>query len=169
MKPVVLASSSPRRRALLESTGLIFTIDAAESQEDVQRNLKPADLVMAISLEKARAAGPRHPGSIIIAADTLGVLDGKLLVKPGNSKEAIDMLHTMSGRRHTVLTGFTILDSGTGRVVSKVVESRVHFKKLTDKETPEITASVVEFILEGAHLNKRLNKSKVEGKTIYRH
>ncbi|MHB8086485.1 MAG: Maf family protein [Dehalococcoidia bacterium] len=134
MKPIVLASSSPRRKELLEMIGLKFTADSAEIEEDASRKLKPADLVKTISMEKAAAAATRHPGSIIIAADTIGVLEEHLLGKPRCAAEAAAMLRTMSGRCHRVLTGFTILDSANSRAVSKVVETRVYFKKLDDRE-----------------------------------
>ncbi len=141
MKPIVLASASPRRKELLESIGLVFTVDPAEYEEDTRRKARPPELVKAISLEKAKRAAARHPDSIIIAADTLGVLGHKLLGKPGNADEATEMLRMMSGRPHTVLTGFTILDSGSGKAVSKVVESKVYFKKLKDEEIDDYVRS----------------------------
>ena len=133
-KPVVLASSSPRRKELLEKTGLKFIIDAAEINEDHGRKMKPAELAKIISLEKAKAVADRHPRSIIMAADTFGVLDGGLLGKPRDEDEARDMLGRMSGRCHRVFTGFTILDTETGKAVSKTVETKVYFRKLHGEE-----------------------------------
>lgn len=133
-KPVVLASSSPRRRDLLEKTGLTFTVDAAEINEDHDRGMRPAELAKTISLKKAKAAAARHPCSIIIAADTFGVLAGRLLGKPRGEDEARDMLGRMAGRCHTVVTGFTILDTETGKAVSKAVETKVYFRKLCSEE-----------------------------------
>jgi septum formation protein len=133
-KPVVLASSSPRRRELLEKTGLKFTVDVAEINEDHGRRMKPAELAKTISLEKAKAVAVRHPGSIIIAADTFGVLGGSLLGKPPDEDGARNMLKRMSGRCHSVVTGFAILDTDTGQYVSKAVETKVYFRKLDDEE-----------------------------------
>lgn len=133
-KPIVLASSSPRRRELLEKTGLEFIVDAAEINEDHGRAMKPADLARAISLEKAKMVAARHPCSIIIAADTLGVLGGRLLGKPCDGNGARDMLKTMSGRCHSVVTGFTILDSDSRQVITRTVETKVYFRKLDDEE-----------------------------------
>ena len=133
-KPIVLASSSPRRRELLEKTGLKFVVDAAEINEDHGRKMKLAELAKTISLEKAKVAATRHPCSIIIAADTFGVLEGRLLGKPRDEDEARDMLGRMSGRRHLVVTGFTILDTETGKAISKAVETKVHFRKLDWEE-----------------------------------
>jgi septum formation protein len=133
-KPVVLASSSPRRRELLEQTGLNFIVDAAEIDEDHGRRMKPAELAKTISLEKAKAVAACHPCSIIIAADTFGMLGGRLLGKPRDEDEARDMLKSMGGRRHRVVTGFTILDTETGKSISKAVETRVYFRKLGKEE-----------------------------------
>ena len=133
-KPVVLASSSPRRRELLDKTGLKFVVDAAEINEDHGRRMKPAELAKTISLEKAKAVADRHPCSIIIAADTFGVLAGRLLGKPHDEDEARRMLERMSGRRHRVITGFTILDTETGKAISKAVETKVYFRKLDSEE-----------------------------------
>ena len=133
-KPVVLASSSPRRREILEKTGLKFMVDAAEINEDHGRRMKPAELAKTISLEKAKVVAARHPCSIIIAADTFGVLGGRMLGKPRDENAARDMLGRMSGRRHRVVTGFTILDTETGKAVSKAVETKVYFRKLDSEE-----------------------------------
>jgi len=133
-KPVVLASSSPRRRELLEKTGLKFMVDAAEINEDHSRRMKAAELAKTISLEKAKAVAARHPCSIIIAADTFGVLDGTLLGKPRDADEARDILGMLSGKCHTVVTGFTILDTETGKAISTAVETKVYFRKLDSEE-----------------------------------
>jgi septum formation protein len=129
-RPVVLASASPRRRELLENTGLKFTVDPAEITEIQTTILKPAELAKALSLRKARVAALRHADSIIIAADTFGVLDGEILGKPVNAGHARKMLAGLSGRCHSVITGFTVIDSATGRAVSRAVETRVYFRKL---------------------------------------
>ena len=133
-KTVVLASSSPRRRELLENIGLKFRVDAAEINEDHGRRLKPAELAKIISLEKARAAASRHPDCIIIAADTFGLLNSEIMGKPADENEACLMLGRLSGKCHRVVTGFTILDTETGQAVSKAVETRVYFRKLDSQE-----------------------------------
>ncbi|MGA2157705.1 MAG: Maf family protein [Dehalococcoidia bacterium] len=162
MKSLVLASSSPRRKELLEMTGLKFSVDASEIEEDTGRKLKPADLVKTISLEKAAAAAARHRDSIIIAADTIGVLENHLLGKPRNAAEAVAMLRTMSGQCHRVLTGFTILDSGSGRVVSKVVDTGVYFKKLNDREIENYVQSGEPLDKAGAYAIQGTGSSLIE-------
>jgi septum formation protein len=129
-RPIVLASASPRRKELLENIGLKFSVDPAEIAETRTAGLKPAELAKALSLQKARAAALRHADSIIIAADTFGVLDGAILGKPVDAGHAREMLAGLSGRCHSVITGFTVIDSATGRAISRAVETRVYFRKL---------------------------------------
>ena len=130
MKPIVLASSSPRRKEILEKIGLKFIIDPSEEEESLDYRSAPRKLAKSLSLEKARAAAVRHPSSIIIAADTFGVLGDKLLGKPADTQQARDMLKMMSGNKHTVITGFTVLDASSGRSITEAVETEVYFRKL---------------------------------------
>jgi len=134
IKTIVLASSSPRRKELLESIGLKFVVDPVEVAEDLKRKLKPAELAKTISLEKARAAASRHPGCIIIAADTFGLLNGEIMGKPRDEEEARRMLRSLGGRCHRVVTGFTILDTETSKAISKAVETKVYFRELDSEE-----------------------------------
>jgi septum formation protein len=129
-RSIVLASASPRRRELLKNLGLNFSVDPAEIDEIQTIKLKPAHLAKAISLHKAQGAASRHADSIIIAADTFGVLDGVILGKPVDARHARKMLAALSGRCHSVITGFTVIDSATNRVVSRAVETKVYFRKL---------------------------------------
>ncbi|MFA5401000.1 MAG: Maf family protein [Dehalococcoidia bacterium] len=133
-KTIVLASSSPRRRELLENIGLTFTVDTSEIHEAQPAGSKPAELAKTLSLHKARAAALRHADSIIIAADTIGVLEGRILGKPLDAPHARKMLAEMSGTCHSVITGFTVVDSATGRAVSRTVETKVYFRKLNKSE-----------------------------------
>jgi len=128
-RSIVLASTSPRRKELLENIGLKFTVDPVEIDEVMTVGLKPAGLAKALSLRKARAAAVRNADSIIIAADTFGVLDGMILGKPLDERHARKMLKELSGRCHSVITGFTVIDSATGSAVSRAVETRVYFRK----------------------------------------
>jgi len=100
-----------------------------------------------LSLNKARAAAARHAGSIIIAADTIGVLDGRILGKPLDASHARKMLAQMSGRCHRVITGFTVIDSATGKTVSRTVETKVYFRKLS-------RAEIVRYVETGEPLDK---------------
>jgi len=134
MKTIILASASPRRKELLEQIGLRFKVDPVRHEEKLELTL-PADTVARkISLEKAAPVAARHKNAIVIAADTFGVLDGKLLVKPHSEQEARDMLASLSGRSHSVITGFTLMDTDTKKTVSRSVETIVTLKELTPVE-----------------------------------
>lgn len=134
LRTIVLASTSPRRQELLKKIGLNFLVEFADIEEKLDRDLAPAKLAETISLEKARAVAPRYPDAIIIAADTFGVLQGKILGKPTSPEAARQMIREMSGRSHLVITGFTVLDTRTGRTITRSVETKVYFKKLRAEE-----------------------------------
>ena len=87
-----------------------------------------------LSLVKAEAVAARHKNAVVIGADTIGVLEGRILGKPRTVKEAIEMLQDMSGKCHTVITGFTIIDTDTRKIVTQSVDTKVFFRKLTLSE-----------------------------------
>jgi len=131
---VILASASPRRKELLEKIGLKFIVDSSNYPEDIQMNLKPEELVQSFSREKAAAVALKHPKALIIAADTVGVLRGRIIGKPHTPEEAQKMLQALSGQSHRVITGFTILDSASGKTVTRTVGTLVYFKRLSLEE-----------------------------------
>jgi len=166
MKPIVLASSSPRRKELLEKIGLAFTVDPAEEEESPNPQLSPQELAKSLSLQKARAAAARNPTSIVIAADTFGVLDGRLLGKPAGKQQAREMLGMMRGRRHTVITGFTVMDASSGSSITETVETGVYFRKLTEAEINAYVCSGEPLDKAGAYAIQGLGAllvDKIEG------
>ena len=134
MKRIILASSSPRRKELLEKIGLKFEVDASDCAEEIDPALEPDELVHRISLAKAKSVTSRHKDTIIIAADTIGVIGKKLLGKPHTADEARKMLAQISGKSHEVITGFTVLDTATNKVFSGTANTKVYIKKLTGQE-----------------------------------
>jgi septum formation protein len=130
----VLASASPRRKELLEQIGVRIEVDPADYDEDKASVSEPREMARELSLGKARAAARKHRKAIIIAADTLVVLGGRVFGKPHTNAQAREMLRALNGRTHSVVTGFTILDTESGKVVSRSVETRVHMKKATLRE-----------------------------------
>lgn len=134
MKPIILASASPRRKDLLKQIGINFEIDPSNYQEERNLNLEPHELAKYLSLQKAKDVAARHKNSIIIAADTFVVFEGKVIGKPSSKEEAREMLSKMSGKLHSVVTGFTIIDTGTNKIVSKAVETKIYFKNLNEEE-----------------------------------
>ncbi|MDR3288104.1 MAG: Maf family protein [Peptococcaceae bacterium] len=135
---LVLASSSPRRVALLKEWGYAFRIVEPAADETWKDGLPEKEIVRRLAerkalsgVEKWREAGGGQE-DIVLAADTVVVLDGTVLGKPGSREEAAAMLTRLSGRVHDVLTGIAICRL-CGEKEIAVVESRVHFKKLTQE------------------------------------
>lgn len=133
-KEIILASASPRRKELLELTGLQFKVDPGDYKEDMNLKLSPHELARALSLEKAKSVAGKYNNAIIIAADTFVIIRGLLLGKPHTEDEARRMLVLLDDATHLVITGFTILDTDTGKKISRSVETKVTFKNLTEKE-----------------------------------
>ena len=131
---LILASQSPRRRELLERMGLTgFRILAPDIDERMDRSLPPAQLVERISLEKALAAQAlAQPEDILIAADTVVALEGRVLGKPVDQAEAAQMLRALSGRRHQVYTGLTVLRGAARDTQHESTE--VSFRPLSSQE-----------------------------------
>ena len=162
MKKIVLASASPRRKELLEKIGLKFEGEPSNHKEDINPHLKPHDLAMSISREKALAVASRHNNAIIIAADTFIVFRGKIMGKPATEAEARKMLATLSGKSHSVITGFTIIGTDENKVSSKSVETKVHLKRLTIEEIDAYVKSQEPLDKAGAYAIQGLGAVLVE-------
>ena len=130
---IILASQSPRRRELLTQMGLTYQVRPADIAEHMDRALPPHALVEAISAEKAAAAAANaSPDDLIIAADTVVALDGAVLGKPADELEAFRMLSTLSGGRHQVYTGVTVLAGDEKHTEYEVTD--VTFRELSEQE-----------------------------------
>lgn len=135
MRKIVLASASPRRAELLRQIGLEFGVDHGDYTEDMPpAGADPHELVEYLSREKAKNVAFRHPGALIVAADTVVVCGDKIMGKPGSGPEARKMLRALTGRNNSVVTGFTVLDTAGGKAVTRSVETTVWMKKLTAGE-----------------------------------
>lgn len=112
MRPIILASGSPRRRELLAQIGLEFTV-LPSKKEEVRRFSDPKELVEDLSRQKAEdIASQAEPGTIVIGSDTVVALDGEILGKPRDEEDAAAMLLRLQGRAHEVFTGVTIYQKG---------------------------------------------------------
>ena len=134
---LILASASPRRREILENISLDFEISADESEEIMIEGEKPYDTVKRLAMQKAKniAAGIESgENTIVIGADTVVSIDGKILGKPNDEIEAKDMLLTLSGRINTVYTGLAVIETQSGKEVSDFVSTGVKFRNLSEKE-----------------------------------
>lgn len=134
-RKIVLASQSPRRRELLSGFISDFEIITDNSEEVVKPELQPEEVVKTLATQKARnVAAKADKEAIVIAADTVVFIDGKILGKPSNEVEAAEMLHNLSGREHHVCTGIAVIDNKLGKEVCDFERTTVSFKPLTDGE-----------------------------------
>ncbi|HCC45152.1 MAG TPA: septum formation protein Maf [Gammaproteobacteria bacterium] len=128
----VLASASPRRRELLSGIGLAFDIDKPDIEESPFRGETASDYVRRLAGEKARTVLQRQSNRLILAADTTVVIDGDILEKPNSKDEGVEMLQRLSGTRHQVMTGVSIINDD--RESSFVSTSYVIFRALAEDE-----------------------------------
>jgi septum formation protein len=132
--PVVLASGSPRRVALLAELGVPFQTVVSDAPEIFDPRLDPEDQAAKIAERKARAVATPLQAGIVLGADTIVVLDGALLGKPADDANATSMLRRLSGRAHRVVTGIAVVNAGTGSLQTSAITSIVAFRGLTDGE-----------------------------------
>jgi septum formation protein len=133
--PWILASASPRRKAILSRLGLHFLVDPGRSPEPERRiGESPERYALRMARVKAKEVSERHRSGLIISADTIVVIKGQVLGKPANRAEARRMLRVLSGRWHEVLSGVCLLDCSQRRIRSALGRSRVHFRKLASNE-----------------------------------
>jgi septum formation protein len=137
MRKIILASTSYHRKELLEKVGLVFDVVPSNYEEDMTLDLVPSELAKFLSKGKAEAVAKDFEDAIIISADTFIYIDGKILGKPHTEEKAKITLNTLSGRTHSVFTGYTIIDTKDKRVVSNAVETKVTFLPLTDEMIEE--------------------------------
>ena len=126
---IVLASGSPRRKSLLESIGLDFTVYTPDVDESHKPDEEPSGLCRRL---KAKAGAVAYPDDVIIAADTIVVIDGEILGKPSGREDAARMLRKLSGREHEVITGVSVAHEG--RVSTEDVHTLVKFRELSEAE-----------------------------------
>jgi len=134
MKKIILASASPRRKELLAKLGLKFEVAPSNYAEDIGARLAPHKLAKVISQQKALTVASKYRNAIVIAADTFVVCRDKVIGKPKTQAEARQMLQAISGGSHSVITGFTIVDTDEGKILSQTVETIVHVTQLSRKE-----------------------------------
>ena len=132
MRQIILASGSPRRKSLLESIGITFTIYRTDTDESRLPNESPANYCMRLARSKAIAGAKHFPDSLIIAADTIVVIDGEILGKPHDRTDAVRMLKALQGREHEVITGLAVVSNGREQIHAE--HSAVRFRTLNDSE-----------------------------------
>jgi septum formation protein len=127
----ILASSSPRRRELLHQLGFSFKIIPSSLEEINQSGMKPRDHATHYAQKKAKEVAQHHPKHWVLAADTIVVVDEKILGKPVSVTEATAMLSRLSGRSHRVITGLSLVHAEYGVEESQTVETTVFMRRLS--------------------------------------
>ena len=130
-RPLCLASTSPRRRELLERYGLRLTLFDPGVDERYLPGETPETHVARLAHAKSAAARASHPGHGVLAGDTVVVHQGAVLGKPRDEAHAAHMLTALSGKAHRVITAYALLDADTGALRARAVETRVTFRPLT--------------------------------------
>jgi len=136
---LILASGSPRRRELLAQIGIAYMVNPSSYNEQSPKKKNPEKYVLAQAAGKARDVVGKFPGQWVLGADTVVAVNGTILGKPRNDKEAIRMLHELSGKKHSVYTGVTLACSD--KEYMQVVETKVWFRKLGDREIERYVAT----------------------------
>ena len=146
---VILASQSPRRKELLRLLVPDFLVEVSQADEAADWSMGPRQAVEELALRKARAVAARHPRDTVIGADTVVVLDGRVLGKPADAEDAARMLEALSGREHQVCTGVAVLGPWGER--SFVSVTRVVFYPLSRREIDWYIATGEPFDKAGAY------------------
>jgi septum formation protein len=136
---VILASQSPRRRELLRLIGVAHEVEPADIDETLLPGEVPLQHAERLAQEKAHVIASRHPDAVVIAADTIVVLDGDVLGKPADVREACAILGRLSGRTHTVYTAVAVRYGG--RTASGVESVEVTFRPLDDTRIAQYVAT----------------------------
>lgn len=139
--PLVLASSSPRRREVLSQVGLRFIQAVSDADETWPAGVPPDEAVKQLALRKTLAVAPDYSEGIIIGADTAVILRNVPLGKPASEEEAFSMLRRLAGAKHSVLTGIALIDITTGARVVEAESTEVWMRRATDDELRAYAAS----------------------------
>lgn len=153
MYDIILASGSPRRKEILKNIGIDFTVVKSDAEENVQNGLKPCLTAMSLSLLKAAdVAKTQGENALVIGADTIVVSpDGEIMGKPKDKDDAIRMLKSLSAKKHSVITGVSVVRAFDAKTTSFYAETEVFFKNLTDTEILWYIATKEPFDKAGAY------------------
>lgn len=163
---IILASASPRRRELLGNLGIEFEVCAADCEEKVIDGEKPCDTVKRLSLGKAKCVADtlvNKTGVLVIGADTVVSIDDKILGKPKDKANAVEMLKTLSGRTNTVYTGITVIDAENNKTVSEYAATDVTFRKLSEQQIKNYISTGEPMDKAGAYGIQKYGSLLVEG------
>jgi len=140
MQSIILASQSPRRKQLLEWAEINFEVVVSNADESFPESLKTEDVAVFIAKKKARSIQQKikDTGQIILAADTVVVLENKIIGKPADKNDAVEILQSLSGKTHKVITGVSILKG----------QKEIHFSDTTEVLFHELTHEQIQFYVD---------------------
>lgn len=162
-RPVVLASASPRRRGFLHQLGYHFEVVTPATEEKVRPGEDATEYVLRNAAEKAQdVAGRVAPDSVVIAADTVVVLRGRIMEKPASEADAREMLRSLSGQVHQVITGLCV--RGPGKTGAPAVQARAVSTDVEFKELPD--AEIAAYIRSGEPMDKA-GAYAIQGRAAY--
>ncbi len=145
---LVLASKSPRRSEILKNAGIEFTVRVADADETIPEGTKPEDAVVFLAARKAMAVD-RADDEVVLGADTVVVLDDKILGKPKDKDDAYNMIKSLSGRVHSVFTGVCAIGNDISLTFAE--ETKVEFHPLSDEEIYEYISTDEPYDKAGAY------------------
>lgn len=131
---VILASSSPRRTQLLKNAGIEHVVDPSNIDETIPGGIDISEAAQFLAEEKALTVAKKYQEGLVIAADTMIIFGTQVLGKPNNREEAKQMIATLSGKMHEVVTGISIVDASSGMKLSKTCATQITFKFLDDAQ-----------------------------------
>lgn len=140
-KPIVLASGSPRRAHLMSLLGFPFIVRESGVEEIIDEKLAPEEIARGLAYRKASTVADQLSSGIVVGADTIVVLEGRILGKPATEKEAVGMLLALSGKTHTVFTGFALVDAESKKSYISFERTEVTFRVLRRDEIERYVAA----------------------------
>lgn len=133
MKRLILASQSPRRRRVLEETGVEFEIIVSNYEEDMSLDMPPNKLVQHLALGKANDVAEQNPDAVVIGADSIVVYGGQIIGKPTDLNDAKIKIQALQGNQHVFMTGFAVVCKKLDKVLTGFTEMKVWLRSLTDQ------------------------------------
>ncbi len=161
--PLILASGSPRRKALLAHLGIPFRIHVSDAPETLEPGLPPEAQATILAARKARAVVATIESGLVLGADTIVVLDGEILGKPVDDADAARMLRRLSGRDHQVITGLALVDAATGAMDQSAVSSTVRVRSLATGEIATYVATGEPADKAGAYAIQGIGSALIAG------
>lgn len=159
---IILASGSPRRKALMEKIGLPFEIDPADIDERAFEEKSAKKSAEVLAIKKAEEVAERHPNSLIIGSDLVVAYEDQQIGKPIDAADAKKILQLLRGKKHQVMTGVAVLNTENGKMASAVDTADITMKNYSDKEIDDYIATGEPMDKGGAYACQGLGEKLIE-------